>query len=127
MWTQVAKGEPALLTQKRAVETGPQGRSRGGLGDIPAATVSLCDGMFASAEGLVSDRGDQSDQERGDGSSQLSGSPCDIRPFRIVLWRRYRGETEGDGHVILGEAHEYKTDCACQEMKAVSVLFIIIS
>lgn len=63
MWTQVAKGEPARLTQKRAVETGPQGGSGGGLGDFPAATVSLCDGMFASAEGLVSDRGDQSDQE----------------------------------------------------------------
>lgn len=98
----------------------------GGLGYIPAATVSLCDGTFASVEGLVSDRGDQSDQEGGDGSSQLSGSPCDIRPFRIVLWRRYRGETEGDGYVILGEAHEYKTDCACHKMRAISALFIII-
>lgn len=112
---------------KRAVETGSQGGSGGGLGDIPAATVSLCDGMFASAEGLVSDRGDQSDQERGDGSSQLSGSLCDIRPFRIVLWRRYRGETEGDGYVIWGEAHEYKTDRACHKTRAVSALFIIIS
>lgn len=32
MWTQVAKGEPARLTQKRAVETGPQGGSGDGLG-----------------------------------------------------------------------------------------------
>lgn len=82
--------DPARLTQKRAVETGPRAGVGGGLGDIPAAIVTLCDGTFASAEGLVSDRGDRSDQEGGDGSSQLSGSPCDIRPFRIVLWRRYR-------------------------------------
>lgn len=116
-----------MADPEKSCGDGAPGRKWGWAWDIPAATVSLCDGMFASAEGLVSDRGDQSDQERGDGSSQLSGSPCDIRPFRIVLWRRYRGETEGDGHVIWGEAHEYKADCACQEMKAVSVLFIIIS